>query len=101
MTEEHVPAVGQTGTNTSGTYQERVITHTSRKHIEVREADCLNCGETVSRTLDTRTFEWDAYPERCWQCGETTPWGKGLEPEFEDRNNRSVDTDGKQEASDR
>lgn len=77
----------------SGTYRERVITHTSRRHIEVREADCQSCGETVSRSLDTRTFEWDAHPERCWQCGEPTPWQQDLEPEFVEGGKTDTDID--------
>lgn len=77
------------GQAVSGTYRESVIEHTSRKHLEVREADCLGCDETVSRLLDTRTFEWDTLPDRCWNCGEPTPWEQGLDPEFEGRNDRN------------
>ena len=78
--------------STGRTYREQVISRTSRRYIEVREAECTECGETVSRALDTRTFEWDTLPDRCWSCGAPTPWEQGLDPEFEERNDRSVDT---------
>lgn len=74
----------------SGTYRERVISRTSRPYIVVHEADCTECGETVSRAMDTRTFEWDALPDRCWSCGAPTPWEQGLDPEFEEQNDRQA-----------